>query len=568
MNRSQRRYVGSTTAVGTVVLVSLSVVQKWVIGAPVGSLVGYVVPALFGGGTGFVYGYFNVGRKRRIRTLERETEIRRLISAVNQTLVKADSIDEMTPEIADIVGSSSLFDCTCINLFEPADIEVFCLRNTDVSDLEAKAFHTHRYVEEVFESEALRIDDVTAPPDPHHEKDVPAHEGVGIAIGHEGNRYGVLTVHFPPGVEPTAAEIDLLETIGSDFGYFIHAKILEAERESFAEIVERIDDPVMIQDRAGNFEVLNGAAAEFAGLSREALIGADETAFMDEHSAETIEDMKARVLETESPVTYQVTPTFPDGRERTFSTTRYPNYDETGALAGTIAICRDVTDLETHERQLRVLDRVLRHNVNNNMNVVQGYAEMIHEEATGDIASHAAKIASNSSRLLAIAHKQRKITDFLSEPRPKETVELAGLLGRVVERIGAEYPRSTIELQCPGSVFVWANREIGDAVAELLTNCVVHADSGHPSPTVTVETVGEMARIHVEDDNAAIPEMDRDVLTGRDELGALRHGSGLGLWFVTLVVDNAGGTVSYTRREPRGNRVTIELPAASGPVTD
>ncbi|MDR5655784.1 PAS domain-containing sensor histidine kinase [Halodesulfurarchaeum sp. HSR-GB] len=559
---AHRRYVAFTTGFGLLVLVGLSVVQKWIIGAPTGNLAGYVVPALFGGGTGFVYGYFNVGRKRRIRQLERETEIRRLISAVNHALVETDDVEAMGPEIADIVGSSSLFECTYVHLFAPPEFETVCVRNSGETAATIREFHTEAYVDQVFESGAYRIGDVTTPPFDHHETGETPHAGVGIAIGHEAQRYGVLTVHFPPSVTPTPAEIELLETIGDDFGYFVHTQILEAERQSFAEIVERIDDPVMVQDREGTFQVLNEAVTNVAGKSRSALLGEDETPFMDEPTAETITAMKDRVLETEAPVSYQVTPTFTDGQERTFSTTRYPYYDERGILAGTVAICRDVTDLQAHQRQLRVLDRVLRHNVNNNMNVVQGYAEMIREEASGAPASYAAKIASNSQRLLDIAHKQRKITNFLSETQPKERIELEALLDQIVGRIESEFPHASVSLTCPGAVHVWASRSVGDAIEELLTNSVVHAESTEPNPRVTVETSAQRVRVRIVDENPPIPEMDRDVISGADELGALRHGSGLGLWLVKLIVDHAGGAVAHRERGPRGNVVTVELPAS------
>lgn len=180
---------------------------------------------------------------------------------------------------------------------------------------------------------------LTDPAVAHHEPDTPAQEGVGIAIAHEGQQYGVLTVHVPPGVDATATEIELLETIGTDFGYFIHAHLLEVERESLAEIIERIDE------------------------------------------------MKSRVLRTESPITYQLTLTFPGGRERTYIDDSLPAL----GLDGTMAICQDVTDLETREPHVRVLGRVLRHNVNN-MNVVLGYAETIHERTDGVISRYADNI--------------------------------------------------------------------------------------------------------------------------------------------------------------------------------
>lgn len=552
------RYIAGTTLIGIVVLVSMSVIQKWLIGTQVLSLVGYVVPALFGGGTGFVYGYFSIGRKRRIRALERESEIRRLISVVNHTLVGAESIEDMATQIADIVGSSPLFNCTYLLLLDTAGVELLRIRNDEREKSTIKTLHTDRYADSVFDSQALRIADVTEAPYQHHEDSHP-HSGVGIAIGHDGVDYGILTVHFPDGVEPTADEIELLETIGSDLGYFIHNRFVESERQAFAEIVERIDDPVMIQNRDGSFRVVNEALTEFAGLDKSSVQGADEYAFMDETSASTVEAMKNRVIETETPVSYQITPTFPDGRERSFSTTRYPSFDDQGAVDGTIAICRDVTDLQAHQRQLRVLDRVLRHNVNNNMNVVQGYAEMISEQSGGELSNYARKITENSTRLLDIAHKQRQITDFLAKSEPIQSTDLRPLLTRIAAQVQDTYPQADVTVTCPGGITVWATKSIADGIEEVLTNSIIHSSRATPTPTITVRRVGTSVQIRIADENTPISDMDRAVLDGVDEISALRHGSGLGLWLVKLIVDHSDGTVSYEENDPRGNIVTIEL---------
>lgn len=557
------RYIAGTTLIGIVVLVSMSVIQKWLIGTQVLSLVGYVVPALFGGGTGFVYGYFSIGRKRRIRALERESEVRRLISAVNHTLVGAESIEDMASQIADTVGSSPLFNCTYLSLLDRAGGEVLHIRNDDRDECTVHAVHTDRYVESVFDSQALRIADVTEEPYRHHDDDSRPHSGVGIAIGHDGDEYGILTVHFPNDVEPTDEEVELLETIGSDFGYFIHNRFVESERQAFSEIVERIDDPVMIQNRDGSFRVVNEALTDFAGLEKSALQGADEYAFMDNVSASTVEAMKNRVIETETAVTYQITPAFPDGRERSFSTTRYPSFDDQGAVDGTIAICRDITDLEAHQRQLRVLDRVLRHNVNNNMNVVQGYAKMISEQSSGELANYAEKITENSTRLLDIAHKQRQITDFLAKSEPIQSTELRPLLTRIAAQIEETYPGVDVTVTCPGGITVWATKSIADAIEELLSNSIIHSSAPDPTPTITVRRVGASVQIRIADENTPISEMDRAVLDGVDEISALRHGSGLGLWLVKLIVDHSDGTVSYEANDPQGNMVTIELEATT-----
>jgi PAS domain S-box-containing protein len=130
--------------------------------------------------------------------------------------------------------------------------------------------------------------------------------------------------------------------------------------KQYREIVEALDDPILLQNLDGEFELLNEAVSEFAGVPREELYGADEFAFMDPETAAEIAERKREVLETEEPVAYETSPTFErDGREATFSTRRYPHYDTDGELAGTFAICRDVTDMKRREAELERYERAV-----------------------------------------------------------------------------------------------------------------------------------------------------------------------------------------------------------------
>jgi PAS domain S-box-containing protein len=137
-------------------------------------------------------------------------------------------------------------------------------------------------------------------------------------------------------------------------------KQLERDVKQSAAIIERLDDPIMMQDRDGEFRLLNEAVTEYAGLSKATLREADETPFMDEESARTIAMNKETVLETEEPLQYEISPTFQrTGKEPTFSTKRYPYYDPNGELTGTVAICRDITDLKQRQMELRQYERAI-----------------------------------------------------------------------------------------------------------------------------------------------------------------------------------------------------------------
>jgi len=130
--------------------------------------------------------------------------------------------------------------------------------------------------------------------------------------------------------------------------------------KQYREVVEALDDPILLQNLDGEFELCNGAVSEFAGVPEAELYGTDESAFMDPETATEIAARRREVIETEEPVEYEVSPAFgPSGREATFSTRRYPYYDPDGELAGTFAICRDVTEMKRREAELERYERAV-----------------------------------------------------------------------------------------------------------------------------------------------------------------------------------------------------------------
>ena len=130
--------------------------------------------------------------------------------------------------------------------------------------------------------------------------------------------------------------------------------------KQYRDVVEALGDPILLQNRDGEFELLNEAVSEFAGVSREELYGTDEFAFMDPETAAEIAERRREVLDREEPIEYEVSPTFDrSDREATFSTRRSPYYDADGELAGTFAICRNVTEMKRREAELERYERAV-----------------------------------------------------------------------------------------------------------------------------------------------------------------------------------------------------------------
>ena len=340
-------------------------------------------------------------------------------------------------------------------------------------------------------------------------------------------------------------------------------KELQDRLKRHRDIIQRLEDPIMLQNTTGEFMLVNEALTEFAGMPEEELLGKDEFAFMDDETAAMIERQKRSVLDTETPVRYNVSPVFEmSDRQAVFSTSRYPYYDEDDELAGTFAICRNVTDLEERTRQLHVLDNVLRHNIRNSLNVIRGRAEQIRTEASGESAAAAETIVSHADDLLSTSEKSRAVTAVLSkeaDPKRVDIAELVRSLGRATE---TEWPHVEPDVDTPEHAVVSVTDKIGTALEELIRNAIRHNDRDSASVELRVQADDGTVTVGIADDGPGIPDLDREVLTSGEAIDALTHGSGLGLWLVYWIVKRSGGSITVSDVEPRGTVVKMTLQRA------
>ena len=340
-------------------------------------------------------------------------------------------------------------------------------------------------------------------------------------------------------------------------------KELRERLERHRDIVQRLEDPIMLQDEAGQFQLVNEALTEYAGLSEGELLGNDESLFMDTEAAERIRRKKRETVESESDINYSISPDFQQSdKEAIFDTKRYPFYDDDGNVAGTIAICRNVTGLKERTRQLQVLDTILRHNLRNDLTLIQGTADRIQSQTSGELAEMAEKILTRADELMTTGEKSRAITKLLSgEPEIKER-DIIEAVHHIADTIDGSELTADVTVEVPERAVASA-ADVEKAIEELVRNAIIHNDRGEPSVTLRVTTDEDTVQIRVIDDGPGLSEMDRDVLTTGQAVDALYHGSGLGLWLVYWAINRSNGTIDVTEVDPRGTEITVTLPVAS-----
>jgi PAS domain S-box-containing protein len=230
-----------------------------------------------------------------------------------------------------------------------------------------------------------------------------------------------------------------------------------------------------------------------------------------------------------------------------------------------VGIQEDITAEKRRERLIDVLDRVLRHNLRNDMTTVGGFADEIAKRTDSEVARMARQIRETVDELTALSEKAQ---GFQTAVRDAESLAPRDILADVrtaVRELRTEFPETEFIIDAAAREEVMATERLQLALRELGANAAQHGGSSPVRFEVGMTEEDEVA-VHVRDDGPGLPEEEQRVLeTGRET--PLEHGSGLGLWLVNWIVTGLGGVVTISVDE--GTTVTVRMsPAAKGAVPE
>ncbi|MFO8116067.1 MAG: histidine kinase N-terminal 7TM domain-containing protein [Halorubrum sp.] len=313
-------------------------------------------------------------------------------------------------------------------------------------------------------------------------------------------------------------------------------------------VFEQLHDPVFVVGTEGYVLDLNRFAADIFEVDRRTAVGEAAAAVVPRYDA-----LAGRRGE--------VGPLSIVGRNgrRPYEVTVRRVTDDHGRAVGRLVVYHDVGEYLGQQQRLNVLNRVFRHDIRTETNLIQGYADRLaavpsDERALKVVKESAARIHELSEQTRAAS----ELFDPLSEPEPP--VPLPELVEETAAEIRAEWPRAevTVDDDIPA---VDVPATLRAVVANLCSNAVQHNDADRPSVWIEadVATEGGWVDLSVADDGPGIDPTEHEVLSQGVET-PLEHASGIGLWIVKWGTDQIGGSVSFAERKPRGTVVTVSLP--------
>jgi len=312
-------------------------------------------------------------------------------------------------------------------------------------------------------------------------------------------------------------------------------------------VVESMDDGVVVVDGDDAIVDINPRAASVFGVDRDAAI---------ESAASDLVPAYERLQAADDPDHCETVEM--DGP----SGTRYYEVSMTGLRAdspgreGRVVVLHDVTEQRNRIQQLDVLNRVLRHNLRNEMNVVHGYAGKL--DADGAAVD---RIQEKAMRMVDLGDKAREIDRILDDGVAGDPMPVDDIVSVEIDRARETYPDTEFAVETVDAP-VTVSRTLGPVLRNLLENAVEHNDAPEPTVTVTVTRADGTVAVAVADNGPGIPEGERSVLRTREET-PLEHSSGLGLWLVNWGSETMGGSVTVECPEDGGSVVTVEVPVAT-----
>ena len=354
---------------------------------------------------------------------------------------------------------------------------------------------------------------------------------------------------------------------------------LEARQEELRQIIDLVPDLVFVKSREGEYLLANEATAEAYGLTPEEVEGRKEPDIIP--SVDDSDDFRADDLEVIESGERKKIPeeelTTADGETRILQTTKIPYRVPGGNEDAILGYARDVTELKQYEQLLEtqrdnldVLNKVVRHDVRNDLQLVKLYSENLASYVEEEGEEYLEHVRAATEDAIDITETAREVTEVMMQVDAEmDAVDLRSVLVAEVQNVRANFEDAEVTLE--GSipaVHVRADTMLESVFRNLLQNAIRHNDKPVPEVVVSVDENDEDVGIHFADNGPGIPDEQKREIFEEGAKGLESDGTGLGLYLVKTLVDRYGGGIRVEDNKPDGAEFILSLSKETASVSE
>ncbi|RLI80525.1 hypothetical protein DRP07_09085 [Archaeoglobales archaeon] len=235
---------------------------------------------------------------------------------------------------------------------------------------------------------------------------------------------------------------------------------------------------------------------------------------------------------------------------------------ERSTLRGVEGIARDISDIVEAERNIRslneylaVLNKILRHDIQNDLAVIKMYADLVREGEELDVRTFLQKLDEKVDHAISTIRDAREIEKMLKVGE-LVGVNLSAVLMKVVEEFNRE---ARITYEIPEGVYVEADSAINSVIHNIIQNAIFHNDKEIPEIDITVTETKDKVYVRIADNGPGVPDELKTLIFEENFKGETTGRSGLGLYLVKETMKRYGGRVWVEDNEPCGSVFVLEF---------
>jgi len=334
----------------------------------------------------------------------------------------------------------------------------------------------------------------------------------------------------------------------------------------FSSVIEAAPVAILVVDANGKIELWNDGAERIFGWSE---LEIQQRSYLDvlANSPDDTEVHFAQLQEGNQLTGLETRHRHKDGSVLDVRIWASPFHTRDGGFEGATIVISDITEQKQREQRLAVLNRVLRHNIRNDVGIIQGHLDLLAETVDEDT-EHIRVMEDRLSNIVELSDAARHIEKLRDESEGDvTTIDLERVVRERVNRLQTEFGNAEIRTTVPESAPVVAHELFPYALDNVLDNALDHNDAENPLVDINVSAGGpsaqEQTTVSVADNGPGLPEFEQEVLTSEKET-QLNHSKGLGLWLTRWIVRNSNGTLAVEESAWDGTRIVIRLPTPPG----
>jgi len=339
-------------------------------------------------------------------------------------------------------------------------------------------------------------------------------------------------------------------------------------RRDFRSLFDELDGVALwTASEPGEFEYVSDGFEDIWGLSPDEIEDDIEKLIETIHPDDrervraNIEESTRELRDTE----YEGRVVRPDGSVRWTLNRQVMLRDEAGNVSEIVGISADITDQKRREQELELLNRIVRHDIRNDMAVALGWAEMLDDHVDDKGREYLQKILASGEHVVELTEVAREYVETVvsDETLTVEPVSLRSVLETELSLREESFPDAEFVLEeVPPDVAVAANSMLSSVFRNLLNNAVQHNDADTPQIDVSFEVRDNEVDVRIADNGPGIPADHKDTVFGKGERGLGSPGTGIGLYLADTLVTEYGGEIWVEDNEPTGAVFVVQLPLA------